>query len=138
MADWTEEEMALCKQLADEGLSASQIAAQLGTKSRNAIIGKMNRMKLVLRGTRPPRRRRERIVARTGKFIPPIEYVYEEEEVDIDRKDGIEFVDLNFKHCRWPYGTKNEYYYCGKERIPDSSYCGHHEYKSRRRIIGQA
>lgn len=43
---WTEERVELLKKLWAEGLSASQIAAQLGGVSRNAVIGKVHRLKL--------------------------------------------------------------------------------------------
>lgn len=48
--NWTDERVELLKKLWSEGLSASQIAAQLGGVSRNAVIGKVHRMKLSSRG----------------------------------------------------------------------------------------
>ncbi|HEV7415806.1 MAG TPA: GcrA family cell cycle regulator, partial [Tianweitania sediminis] len=47
---WTDERVELLKKLWTEGLSASQIAAQLGSVSRNAVIGKVHRLKLSSRG----------------------------------------------------------------------------------------
>ncbi|UTO28496.1 GcrA family cell cycle regulator [Bartonella harrusi] len=47
---WTYERVELLKKLWSEGLSASQIAAQLGGVSRNAVIGKVHRLKLPGRG----------------------------------------------------------------------------------------
>jgi GcrA cell cycle regulator len=47
---WTDERVELLKKLWTEGLSASQIAAQLGNVSRNAVIGKVHRLKLSSRG----------------------------------------------------------------------------------------
>lgn len=47
---WTDERVELLKKLWAEGLSASQIAAQLGSVSRNAVIGKVHRLKLSGRG----------------------------------------------------------------------------------------
>ncbi len=43
---WTDERIDLLKQLWGDGLSASQIAAQLGGVTRNAVIGKVHRLKL--------------------------------------------------------------------------------------------
>lgn len=43
---WTDERVELLKKLWGDGLSASQIAAQLGGVSRNAVIGKVHRLKL--------------------------------------------------------------------------------------------
>jgi GcrA cell cycle regulator len=43
---WTDERVEMLKKLWAEGLSASQIAAKLGGVSRNAVIGKVHRLKL--------------------------------------------------------------------------------------------
>lgn len=43
---WTDERVEKLKRLWAEGLSASQIAAQLGGVSRNAVIGKVHRLNL--------------------------------------------------------------------------------------------
>jgi GcrA cell cycle regulator len=48
--NWTEERVEILRRLWAEGLSASQIAAQLGGVSRNAVIGKVHRLKLSSRG----------------------------------------------------------------------------------------
>ncbi len=48
--NWTDERVELLSKLWGEGLSASQIAAQLGGVSRNAVIGKVHRLKLSNRG----------------------------------------------------------------------------------------
>jgi GcrA cell cycle regulator len=44
--NWTDERVETLRKLWAEGLSASQIAAQLGGVSRNAVIGKVHRLKL--------------------------------------------------------------------------------------------
>jgi len=43
---WTDERVELLKKLWEEGVSASQIATQLGNVSRNAVIGKVHRLKI--------------------------------------------------------------------------------------------
>ena len=48
--NWTDERVELLRRLWSEGLSASQIAAQIGGVSRNAVIGKVHRLKLSGRG----------------------------------------------------------------------------------------
>ncbi|NDV87178.1 GcrA cell cycle regulator [Aurantimonas aggregata] len=50
---WTDERVALLKQLWTEGLSASQIADRLGGVTRNAVIGKVHRLKLESRAKAP-------------------------------------------------------------------------------------
>jgi len=55
---WTEERVALLTKLWAEGLSASQIATQLGGVTRNAVIGKRHRLGLTGRAkpSSPPRK----------------------------------------------------------------------------------
>ena len=43
---WTDERVELLKKLWADGLSASQIAAELGGVTRNAVIGKVHRLGL--------------------------------------------------------------------------------------------
>lgn len=59
--EWTTERVERLKELWAEGLSASQVATQLGGCSRNAVIGKVHRMKLDLRGrsTATPARKKK-------------------------------------------------------------------------------
>lgn len=62
--NWTDERVEKLKKLWSEGLSASQIAAQLGGVSRNAVIGKVHRLSLPGRakagGTSPATRAAKR------------------------------------------------------------------------------
>lgn len=51
---WTDERVELLKKLWADGHSASQIAAQLGGVSRNAVIGKVHRLKLSGRAKSAP------------------------------------------------------------------------------------
>ena len=48
---WTDERVEILKKLWLEGLSASQIAKQLGGVTRNAVIGKVHRLGLSGRAT---------------------------------------------------------------------------------------
>ena len=43
---WTDERVELLKKLWSDGLSASQIATELGGITRNAVIGKVHRLGL--------------------------------------------------------------------------------------------
>ncbi|MCK5909829.1 MAG: GcrA cell cycle regulator, partial [Caulobacter sp.] len=54
--DWSEERTATLKKLWLEGLSASQVARQLGGVSRSAVIGKVHRLGITVRET-PVRQR---------------------------------------------------------------------------------
>jgi len=61
---WTDERVELLKKLWADGLSASQIAAELGGVTRNAVIGKVHRLGLSGRAKSPsssaPRPRKAR------------------------------------------------------------------------------
>ena len=50
---WTDERVELLKKLWADGLSASQIAAELGGVTRNAVIGKVHRLGLSGRAKSP-------------------------------------------------------------------------------------
>jgi GcrA cell cycle regulator len=50
---WTDERVELLKKLWNDGLSASQIAAELGSVTRNAVIGKVHRLGLSGRAKAP-------------------------------------------------------------------------------------
>ena len=65
--NWNDERVELLKKLWSEGLSASQIAASLGGVSRNAVIGKVHRLKLSSRGrtTAAPARQKKATKATT-------------------------------------------------------------------------
>src|SRR4051812_26367139 len=62
---WTEDRVEQLKKLWEAGLSASQIAAELGNITRNAVIGKVHRLGLSGRAKSPsssaaPRQRKPR------------------------------------------------------------------------------
>jgi GcrA cell cycle regulator len=50
---WTDERVETLKRLWTDGLSASQIAAELGGITRNAVIGKVHRLGLSGRAKSP-------------------------------------------------------------------------------------
>ena len=64
---WTDERVELLKKLWSDGLSASQIAAELGGITRNAVIGKVHRLGLSGRAkaasSAAPRQRNRRTLA---------------------------------------------------------------------------
>src|ERR1700691_4762226 len=70
---WTDERVELLKKLWSDGLSASQIAAELGGITRNAVIGKVHRLGLPGRAkstssTAPrPRKARSPSMLRIGR-----------------------------------------------------------------------
>ena len=57
---WSDDRVEQLKKLWEAGLSASQIAAELGNVTRNAVIGKVHRLGLPAAPRAPPRQRRGR------------------------------------------------------------------------------
>lgn len=70
MLAWSEERVSTLKKLWKEGFSASQIARQLGNTTRNAVIGKVDRMKLGARVTPFRPRTSKKCRTREPKLTP--------------------------------------------------------------------
>ncbi|MEP9352718.1 GcrA family cell cycle regulator [Xanthobacter sp. KR7-65] len=68
---WTDERVELLKKLWSEGLSASQIASELGEVTRNAVIGKVHRLGLSGRAKAAPAPVRPRTGTATPAGGPP-------------------------------------------------------------------
>jgi len=124
---WTEERTALLRVLWAEGLSCTQIADQIGGLSRNAVIGKSNRLGLPRRKRKEgaPRRPKEKRAYRIGRAsvardlfadaLPPPDFL------------GIPFMQTDSKTCMYPEGDGAHMLFCGQPRKDESSYCpGHH------------
>jgi GcrA cell cycle regulator len=136
---WTDERVETLKKLWQDGLSASQIAKQLGGVTRNAVIGKVHRLGLsgratpskparpVFKAPRParatvapsaPRRIAEPMVATPAPA--PVRYV--------DEAPGSATVlTLGAHMCKWPIGdpASDNFTFCGR-RIGEGPYCVEH------------
>lgn len=141
---WTDERVELLKRLWADGLSASQIAAELGGVTRNAVIGKVHRLSLSGRakqsGTprphrprapRQPRAPRPMTIGNTALKVqrapaPRRLPVLEDVVVPIPLKKTI--VELNEHTCRWPLGdpTEESFSFCGHEPRENGPYCEYH------------
>ena len=77
---WTDERVELLKKLWADGLSASQIAAELGGITRNAVIGKVHRLGLSGRAKSPsssaprPRKARSSGMMRVPRAVDARQY----------------------------------------------------------------
>jgi GcrA cell cycle regulator len=134
----------------ESGLSASRIAAALGgTKSRNAVLGKLHRLgKLDAAPVLPDGEERERPrppkPPRAQPSMPRVpqrpRLVKPEPEALVivapvpARKDGepITVPSLEAHHCRWPHGDPGtpEFHFCGAPNNGTSSYCQFHADKA--------
>lgn len=147
--NWTDERVELLKKLWSDGLSASEIAAELGGISRNSVIGKVHRLGLSGRAKSPsgalPRQRKPRVhghAVRTarggvrGNTALAAAHAYDtdlepeqqtvENIVPIGQRCSI--LDLNDSKCRWPIGDPSlpDFFFCGGRTIEGLPYCGCH------------
>ncbi|GLK85221.1 GcrA family cell cycle regulator [Ancylobacter defluvii] len=149
--NWTDERVELLKKLWSEGLSASQIAAELGGVTRNAVIGKVHRLGLSGRAKAAaapaprPRKPRPAVVASAparpmvsgnNALAPVMRPVIEPEPVEmpdpvanvIPMAERCTILDLTEFTCRWPVGEpgKGDFYYCGSRTKTGLPYCSYH------------
>lgn len=153
---WTEERVELLKKLWNDGLSASQIAGELGNVTRNAVIGKVHRLGLSGRAKSPtassqPRPARK-APARTPshpmggnggltrganalapQYAPETESEAEaaplpSEDVVVPFSERVTIMDLREYMCRWPMGdpTTPEFRFCGARSSTGLPYCAYH------------
>ena len=129
---WTDERVEQLKQLWADGLSASQIARQLGGVTRNAVIGKVHRLGLAGRAT-PARADRPRTqIARRAvrpRPLPMIQVPIVEKEPLIDehgRKTTV--LTISDRLCKWPIGDPSmaDFHFCGHPPKVGSPYCDAH------------
>jgi GcrA cell cycle regulator len=133
---WTEERVELLKKLWLDGLSASQIAKQLGGVTRNAVIGKVHRLGLSGRATpsqpqrttfKAPRAPRPAVAAQPRRLsepsLPqlPVQAFYPEEP------GSATVLTLGAHMCKWPIGdpSTDAFTFCGR-RSSDGPYCVEH------------
>ena len=139
---WTDERVESLKKLWQDGLSASQIAKQLGGVTRNAVIGKVHRLGLsgraapskparpTFKAPRParpaaapaaPRRVAEQTVPVAAAPSPsPVRYVEE-------APGTATVLTLGAHMCKWPIGdpSSDSFTFCGR-RQDEGPYCMEH------------
>lgn len=144
---WTAERIALLKNRIDAGLSCAEIARDIGV-SRNAVIGKANRLGLFrfkrgtagqMERTRIPKDMRPRIV--TQHQIPRAlwekpQFAFVEASEQSAKRCSL--IELQHWHCRWPIGdpAAEDFGFCGNKPINGLPYCPSHSrlaYRSGRR-----
>jgi len=142
--DWSEERTATLKKLWLEGLSASQVARQLGGVSRSAVIGKVHRLGITVRETpvrnrvtsvRVPSRIPARRPTRETTAAPHVAPRLERTEEDLLPTSGI--LELGSHSCRWPIGNPegDDFGFCGRPKLTArGSYCEQHTAGAFRRL----
>lgn len=147
---WNDERVELLRKLWNEGLSASQVAAELGGGiSRNAVIGKIHRLGLAERAKAPsaPRPRVAKaarsqaparisspsVIGNVALALTPRAHVAPaprpDEDVVIPISERVTLMELRESMCRWPMGdpTTPEFRFCGaKSPAGSGPYCSYH------------
>jgi GcrA cell cycle regulator len=142
---WDDNRIEQLKKLWSEGLSASQIAAELGGVTRNAVIGKVHRLGLSGRAkAKPVAAARPRKVVKTAARTstvsfrgnlavvemvdaePVVEPVRENVVIPMSRRVSI--MELREGVCRWPLGDPlhSDFAYCGADCSAAKTYCEAH------------
>ena len=143
---WTEERVELLRKLWAEGRSASQIANELGSVTRNAVIGKVHRLGLSGRAKSPsasvPRQRKPRTHTQMLRVRPQMRgntalaYAHEVEvEQEVELVENIvplgqrcTLLELSDSRCRWPIGDPGspDFFFCGGKPAEGAPYCAFH------------
>lgn len=144
---WTDDRVEQLKKLWEGGLSASQIAAELGNVTRNAVIGKVHRLGLSGRAKSPssaaPRPRKPRPAQQMVRMPRPVargntalahdyQVEMEPDPISVDNvipiSQRLQLVELNDATCHWPVGdpASADFYFCGGKAVAGAPYCAHH------------
>jgi GcrA cell cycle regulator len=122
---WPQERVERLKALNAEGLSAGRIAQELGVVTRNAVIGKLKRMKIALASARSEARRQRATSPRPRPPAPRPEQV----SITCDEPPSlaIPIAETREGQCRWIASEPTaECTCCGHKTRRGSSYCEFH------------
>ena len=140
---WTEELVQRLVALWNEGASAAEVQARIGAPSRNAVIGKVHRLRLEgvpLRGVEQSlssvRPVSEEPWGTDGRVAKPEPVTVPASKVDV-LPGAVHLLDAMHGQCRWPLWDCDDEpkYVCGAAAEPGCSYCYAHRriaYVSRR------
>lgn len=137
---WTDDRVASLKKLWLEGLSASQIAKQLGGVTRNAVIGKVHRLGLSGRATpaapartvfKAPRAPRPAMVSTHAPRRPePVSAAPAMTALPaiMEEPGSATVLTLGAHMCKWPIGdpATDGFTFCGRRTGVDGPYCNEH------------
>lgn len=138
MSEWTDERVAQLEKLLSDGLTGSEIANRLGGVTRNAVIGKAQRLGLKFkrrsdnprcRGPRKPRLLGTPVKRARPKPPPAPRSVFHPlPPPHVDDIARVAFMDLEPHHCRFAVGHpgKPTFGFCGLHHVPGTSYCAGH------------
>ncbi len=137
---WTEDRVELLAKLWAEGLSASQVATQLGGVTRNAVIGKVHRLGLSGRAkpSRPTKRKPRTKLAKTRSITPrkpsaPRRVPAPPPPPPLEAKllpsgEFATIMTITEHLCKWPLGDPSsaDFRFCGRGTDKGEPYCKSH------------
>lgn len=144
---WTPEEVAQVTKLwVEDGLSYGEIGKVMG-KTRNAVLSKINRLKLPPRiharvtkkteakphGQKGQPKVNAIVAATRARIAPPPEPFDAETDIGIDVTRRVGIMDLTSHTCHWPVGadTGAKQMFCGCRKGRDAGpYCMEHTAKA--------
>jgi GcrA cell cycle regulator len=139
MTEWTAERIEEMTFLWSEGVNATDIAAKLGGVSRNAVLGKLHRLKLRDRVDAAKASTPKLAVVKAPKAVvvkPAPAPVHAGPALigSVLRPEPLlkTLLDLNNGECRWPVdGERAETRFCCHAVSQGSSYCEYHRLASK-------
>jgi len=146
---WTDDRVELLRKLWAEGLSASQIAAELGGVTRNAVIGKVHRLGLSGRAkstsqssaarqkrassrssgyNRSGRSSRSNLPATSGSRAGDADKASALVDIPEPTHLKLSLLKLTEQTCKWPVGDPQEedFSFCGNNVREGAPYCEYH------------
>ena len=131
---WTPEREEKLRQLWKKGHSGSQIASILGNTTRNAVIGKVFRLKLASRITskklegKKNTEKNNSPETKTQKLGRKARFKALLLDRNFEQENPKKFGELTDKTCKWPIGHPYEekFYFCGRKPMEKFPYCKLH------------
>jgi len=121
---WTDDRVALLKNLWTEGKTAAEIAKALGGVTRNAVIGKAHRLKLSNRVSPIQQNKKPAQPKKKAEPVVSAKKILAEDA----QRDTVPLVDIGARDCRWPIGDPQDenFGFCGCPALPGLPYCMEH------------
>lgn len=147
VVDWNSKNVALLRSLFESGHTATQIAQKIKGATRNAIIGKQERMGL--KGTKEARdtlnRERAKLEQRTKVVKTPPQPKPKAPEpttavvkprpfVPLPGSLCCSLLSLSHGQCRWPLEVDGTTVFCGLRQAGDGPYCRDHDSMAHNRL----
>ena len=131
---WTLERENKLKVLWKEGHTASKIATLIGGTTRNAVIGKANRLNLEARtiskknSTTPKVKLENDVGIKPEKLSRKARFKSLLLDKNFEPENPIKLTELTDDTCRWPIGHpyEKDFYFCGRKPLEKFPYCNLH------------